>query len=119
MKVNPHIPRSGGGGCGGDGTTVQIQIGTTCNTTAKLYPAGTTVHWTADDLKDCTSQIYDPTRIQHPKTINILPTDKKKHYCIDEVELVLEHQNSLVKYVKETDDKWRQGDLSLSLPRKS
>ena len=116
MKVNPH---TGGGGCGGDDTTVQIQIGSSCNTTAKLYPTGTTVHWTAkDDLKNCPGDvIYDPTGLNKPVGIKILPTDKNKDYCIDEVEVVLEHQNSEVYYVKKTDDKWRQGDLSLSLPR--
>ena len=116
MKVNPH---TGGGGCGGDDTTVQIQIGSSCNTTAKLYPTGATVHWTAkDDLKNCPGDvIYDPTGLNKPVGIKILPTDKNKDYCIDEVEVVLEHQNSEVYYVKKTDDKWRQGDLSLSLPR--
>ena len=114
MKVNPH---TGGGGCGGDDTTVQIQIGS-CNTTAKLYPTGTTVHWTAkDDLKNCPGVIYNPTDLHKPVGINILPTDKNKDYCIDEVEVVLEHQNSEVYYVKKTDDKWRLGDLSLEVPR--
>ena len=114
MKVNPH---TGGGGCGGDDTTVQIQIGKFCRTTAKLYPVGTIVHWTPEDgLKNCSAVMFEPNLLHQPRSITIQPTDKTKHYCIDEVEVVLQNENTLLKFIKETDDKWRQGDVSLKVP---
>ena len=119
MKVNPH---TGGGGCGGDETTVQISFNDgLCRTAAKLYPVGTTVNWTSeDDLNNCSNQygniLFEPKLLHRPRSIQIQPTDKTEYYCIDKVEVVLEYKNSLVKYVKETDDKWRQGDVSLEIP---
>ena len=114
MKVNPH---TGGGDCGGDDTTVQISLGEHCTTTDKLFPVGTTVHWTLEELLEkCSAVLYEPLKLHQPRPIQIQPTDKTKHYCIDEVEVVLQNENTLLKFIKETDDKWRQGDVSLKVP---
>merc|ERR1711962_343562 len=96
-------PCKNDGGCGGDDTTVQIKIDNKCTTQAKLYPVGTTVHWTAPkDLKDCaTNHVFNPKASR--LSFHIQPTDKSKYYCINEVVVVLDDQKS-TRFAKETDD---------------
>jgi len=113
MTIDPH---TGGGGCGGDDTTVQIKIDNKCTTQAKLYPVGTTVHWTAPkDLKDCaTNHVFNPKASR--LSFHIQPTDKSKYYCINEVVVVLDDPKS-TRFAKETDDEWRDGDNTISVPK--
>ena len=107
MKVNPH---TGGGGCGGSGTTAKIMIYdgvSVCHTKAILYPTGKTAVWkSVDQLKNCAENKFSPKE----STIyyRIQPTDLDNDYCVDEVAVILDDQKS-TKYMKETDDKWRDG----------
>merc|ERR1711935_724619 len=50
MKIDDH---EGGGGCGGDDSTVQIKVNNKCTTKAKRYPVGQTITWTKEELEDC------------------------------------------------------------------
>jgi len=113
MAINEY---TGKGGCGGDDTTVAIQINDKCTTKAKLYPVGTTVQWKSEeDLNDCaTNNVFDPKKSS--LNFHIKPTDKEKWYCVDRVTVVLDDQKS-TKYTKETDDDWRQNHDTISVPR--
>ena len=107
MKVNPH---TGGGGCGGGGTTAKIMIYdsvSVCHTKAIQYPTGKTAVWKSDDqLKNCAENKFDPkeSKIYY----RIKPTDNDRDYCVDEVVVILDDPKS-TRYMKETDDKWRDG----------
>ena len=95
-------------GCGGNDTSIQIQIEKTCTTKAKPYPNGTTVYWTSlDDLKDCATNDYIHTE-KDSILIDIQPTDNKQWYCIKEVVVVLNDQKSST-YTKEISFDWKQG----------
>ena len=93
-----------------------LYIDNKCTTQAKLYPVGTTVHWTAPkDLKDCaTNHVFNPKASR--LSFHIQPTDKSKYYCINEVVVVLDDQKS-TRFAKETDDEWRDGDNTISVPK--
>ena len=116
MKVNNY---TGSGGCGGGRTTTRIMINvynminkthydseSVCHTKAIQYPTGKTVVWKSDDqLQDCADIKFDP---KEPKIYyTIKPTNKYMDYCIDEVAVILDDEQS-TKYMKETDDKWRK-----------
>ena len=107
MKVNPHTKS---GGCGGGATTAKVMINDTvsvCHTKAIIYPTGKTVIWKSDDqLKDCAENKFNPKDSTIYYTIK--PTSKYKNYCIDEVAVILDDEQS-TKYRKETDYKWRKG----------
>ena len=100
--------------CGGEGTTVKIQIDNKCTTKAKLYPKGKTVSWTSEDLKDCaTNKILNPNRDQF--SFQIIRTDKTIEYCINEVTVVLDDQISTT-YTKITHNDFRQKDDIITVP---
>ena len=107
MKVNPH---TGGGGCGGSGTTAKIMIYdgvSVCHTKAILYPTGKTAVWkSVDQLENCAENKFSPK--ESIIYYRIKPTDIDNDYCVDEVAVILDDQKS-TKYMKETDDKWRDG----------
>ena len=99
------------GGCGGGNTTAKIMINdgvSVCHTKAIRYPAGKTAVWKSDDqLKDCAENKFNPKDSTIYYTIK--PTSKYKNYCIDEVAVILDDEQS-TKYRKETDYMWRLGD---------
>ena len=115
MKVNPY------GGCGGVGTNrIKIMVNvlnminrthydteSVCHTKAIQYPTGKTAVWKSDDqLKNCTEIKVNPKESKIYYTIN--PTNKNRRYCIDEVAVIFDDQES-TKYMKETADDWRKG----------
>merc|ERR1719278_1421619 len=106
MKVDPHTR---GGGCGGGSTTAKIKISdgvSSCHTKGILYPTGKTAVWNSTDLlKDCGEKKFDPTTSEIHYTIQ--PTDESRGYCVEEVAVILDDQQS-TKYMKVTDDKWRE-----------
>ena len=107
MKVNSYTRE---GGCGGGSTTAKIMINdsvSVCHTKAIRYPTGKTAVWKSDDqLQDCAEIKFNPKESEITYTIK--PTYKYISYCIDEVAIILDDQKS-TKYMKETDDKWRDG----------
>ena len=110
MKVNSG---TGWGGCGGGATTAEITISdvslmSLCHTKAMQYPTGKTAVWKSDDqLKNCTEIKVNPKESKIYFTIK--PTNKYNFYCIDEVAVILDDEQS-TKYRKETDYMWRLGD---------
>ena len=107
MKVNPWTKD---GGCGGGTTTASIMIFdgvSACHTKAILYPTGKTAVWRSDNqLKNCAENKFNPKKSKI--YYRIKPTDNDRPYCIDEVAVIFDDQES-TKYMKETDDDWRRG----------
>ena len=115
MKVHPH---TWWGGCGGGSTTAKILISdgvSFCHTKAILYPTGKTAVWNSTDLlKDCAEKKFDPTISEIHYTIQ--PTDIYMYYCIEEVAVIFDDQQS-TKYMKDTNDKWRKGSQEFDLTK--
>ena len=116
MEIDPSTTS---GGCGGGDTTAKILISdgvSTCQTEDILYPTGKTAVWnTTVLLKDCAENKFDPTTSEIHYTI--LPTDKTMDYCVEEVAVIFDDQQS-TKYTKDTTyHHRRQGILEFDLTK--
>ena len=106
MKVNSY------GGCGGGTTTAKIMINdrwsrSVCHTKAIRYPTGKTAVWKSDDqLQDCAENKFNPKESKIYYTIK--PTDNDMRYCIDELVVIFDDQQS-TKYMKVPANNWRKG----------
>ena len=113
MKVNSWTK---GGGCGGGNTTVKIMIkdrSSVCHTKAIQYPTGETVVWKSDNqLQDCAEKKFSPNKSKIYYTIK--PTDNDRRYCIDELVVIFDDQQS-TKYMALPESEWRKGDLTFGL----
>ena len=115
MEIDPS---TSSGGCGGGDTTAKILISdgvSTCQTEDILYPTGKTAVWnTTVLLKDCAENKFDPTTSEIHYTIQ--PTDKTMDYCVEEVAVIFDDQQS-TKYMKDGPNQRRQGILEFDLTK--